>query len=195
MPKTYINEQTFSQQCRPEPTIYFTFFFKYIDIYSWCSYLQVCSAWLTIWRHKQTIGRMFHIYIYPLGPEFYSPIWVTWRFCELVGTFAHLRALKGIEIYALHRKRIGSISDVAQPVDSPPYSSRSTRTPLLKFFCEINPILFLLYYHAVRQQDCTSVHLLHNPVHHWFIKEKYGQVIKHGYQLKIFCTCQNRVSR
>ena len=31
----------------------------------------------------------------------------------------------------------------------------------------------------------NTVHLLHNPVHHQFIKENYGQVTKDGCQVKI----------
>ena len=47
----------------------------------------------------------------------------------------------------------------------------------------------LIYYKEsvayTRRLNNKNVHLLHNPVHHWFIKEKCGHVIKHGCQLKI----------
>ena len=38
---------------------------------------------------------------------------------------------------------------------------------------------------ATRRPNNKTVHLLHNPVHHWFMKEKCGHVIKHGCQLGI----------
>ncbi len=50
---------------------------------------------------------------------------------------------------------------------------------------------FTLFNYSLRIPDTRcpnnkTVHLLHNPVHHWFIKEKCGHVIKHGCQLNFF---------
>ena len=38
---------------------------------------------------------------------------------------------------------------------------------------------------TTRRPNNKTVHLLHNPVHHWFMKEKRGHVIKHSCQLEI----------